>query len=75
MWKLKEPPQIILLLWSILKNKVPTGDNLSRRGLYGPYWCRFCKDNSKSLDHLFLFFPITIDIWISTLTHSHMPII
>lgn len=75
MWKLKAPPRTRLLLRSILKNKVPTSDNLARRGLYGPYWCCFCKNNSKSLDHLFLFCLVTIHLWTSTHTYSHLPVI
>src|SRR5690606_29063079 len=32
MWKLKGPPRTRLLIWSILKHKIPTGDNLIKRG-------------------------------------------
>lgn len=74
MWKLKAPPRTRLLMWSILKNKVSTGDNLSRRGLCGHYWCCLYKDNTEYLDHLFLFCPITIDLWTSILTHTLSPI-
>lgn len=28
LWKLKAPPRTQMLMWTILKNKIPTGDNL-----------------------------------------------
>lgn len=70
MWKLKAPlPRTRLLMWSILNNKVPTGDNLIKRGLYGPYWCCLCKDNTETVGHLFLSCPTTTDLWNSILSH------
>lgn len=68
MWKRKAPPRTRLLLWSILKNKVPISENLIKRGQHGPYWCCFFKNNSEYLDHLFLSCLVTIDLWTSTLT-------
>lgn len=37
MWKLKASPRTRLLMWSILKNKIPTRDNLIKRGQHGPF--------------------------------------
>lgn len=38
----------------VLKNIVPTGENLTNRALYGPSWCILCKAASESTVHLFL---------------------
>lgn len=75
MWMMKAPPYIRLLLWFILRKRVSTRENLIKRGQYGPFWCHFSKNNSEYLDHLFMFFSVTIILWTSTLTHLHPHII
>eukprot|EP00253_Pinus_taeda_P012292 PITA_12292 len=62
-WKLSTPPRSKLFFWCILRNKVPTGDNLQRRAHHGPTWCVLCKTASESTDHLFLHCSAGIDLW------------
>lgn len=65
----KAPPRSKVFMWSILKNKIPTGDNLIKRGMHKPFWCNLCKDNTESMDHLFLTCPITVDLWVYVLSN------
>lgn len=48
------PDKATLLLWKLWWNRIPTLDNLLRRGLILPNWCCLCMDNVESVDHSFL---------------------
>jgi len=62
-WKRKAPPRSRLFFWCALKGIVPTGDYLTRRSIYGPSWCIFCKDASESTEHIFLLCPTIHTLW------------
>lgn len=62
-WKLSTTPRSKLFFWFVLRNKVPTGDNLQRRVQQGPTWCVLCKAESESTDHLFLHCSIRVALW------------
>ena len=38
-------------------------DNLRKMKVWILDWCYICKCNGKSVDHLFLHFPIAKDLW------------
>lgn len=63
LWKLKAPPRSRLLLWCILRNKIPTGDNLMKRAFFGPHWCHFCKKDGESASHIFLNCQVIHHLW------------
>eukprot|EP00253_Pinus_taeda_P027841 PITA_27841 len=63
LWKLSSSPRSKLFFWCVLRNKVPTGDNLQRRAHHGPTWCALCKATSESLDHLFLLCRVALELW------------
>eukprot|EP00253_Pinus_taeda_P004659 PITA_04659 len=63
LWKLSSSPRSKLFFWCVLRNKVPTGDNLQRRAHHGPTWCALCKSASESTDHLFLLCRVALDLW------------
>lgn len=70
-WKLKVPPRMWLLMWKILRNKIPIRENLSKRSFHRPFWCYLCKSDNKIVDHLFLICPTVKDLWGNI--HSHLP--
>lgn len=63
LWKLKVPPRSRVLMWCILKNKIPTGDNLLKRAFNGPHWCYFCNNVGESTSHIFLHCLIVCSAW------------
>lgn len=52
-WKIKEPPRIIVFGWLVCKNRILTINNLARRGWQIVNRCILCKRNAKSVHHLF----------------------
>jgi len=52
-------------MWVILKNKIPTGDNLLKRAHHGPFWCHLCKCNNESAIHLFIDCKVAPNLWLS----------
>ena len=61
MWKIHSPPKTRLFLWCVLENKVPTWDNLQKRGFQGSGSCVLCK--AESVIHLFLTCPYCVQVW------------
>jgi hypothetical protein len=54
LWKVKSPTKTRLFMWNVLRNKVPTWDNLQKWSFVGPGWCTLCKTEEESSTHLFL---------------------
>lgn len=71
MWKLKVPPRSRLLMWTIMKNKIPIWEKLIKISLHGPFWCFLCMNNSDDIDHLFLTCLATKELWVTI--HSNFP--
>lgn len=51
------------LLWEFWWNKIPTLDNLCRRGLMLPNWCCLCKGGGELAGHTFLHCPWSTPFW------------
>jgi len=62
-WKLSASPRSKLFTWCVLRNRLPTGENLMRRSIHGPSRCVLCKSESESTEHLFMRCPITQQTW------------
>lgn len=62
-WKLNVPPRTRLFFWCVLSYKVPTGDQLSLHAFHDPSLCVLCKQVSESIDHLFLKYDFSKNIW------------
>eukprot|EP00253_Pinus_taeda_P024520 PITA_24520 len=62
-WKLKCPTKEKLFFWCILKRKVPTWDTLQARFKQGLGRCPLCKNDSETMDHLFIGCPIVKKVW------------
>jgi hypothetical protein len=58
-WKCPAPSKVSGLVWMVLHDKVPTRDNLVRRGIItengGQHGCVFCGNQSETVQHLFLY--------------------
>ncbi|TQD76419.1 hypothetical protein C1H46_038047 [Malus baccata] len=52
-WRPFIPPRYSILVWKILFNKLPTEDQLQRRGIPLAPICQLCHKNSESIDHIF----------------------
>lgn len=53
----------------MLRNKVPSGEQLLHRAYQGPTWCVLCKGASEFTEHLFLRCRAILDLW-SSLSNS-----
>lgn len=62
-WKLNGPAKAKILIWCLLKRKVPTWDSLQARYLAGPGRCPLCKSEEESIKHLFLSCEVSKKIW------------
>jgi hypothetical protein len=53
-WNSCIPPSHSFILWRIMHGKMPTDDNLRRRGCISVSICSFCLRKDESSEHLFL---------------------
>ncbi|CAN1315223.1 LINE-1 retrotransposable element ORF2 protein [Linum perenne] len=53
-WHPAAPPKIACFCWRVFFNKVPTIDNLQRKGLPHVNRCVLCYSNLETVEHLFL---------------------
>eukprot|EP00253_Pinus_taeda_P008825 PITA_08825 len=63
LWKLKCPQKSRILLWCMLRRKIPTWDILQTRFIIGPGRCPLCKANEESINHLFTECPVSLKLW------------
>lgn len=70
-WKLTASPRSKLFTWCAFRNKIPTGDYLMRRAIYGPTRCILCKADNETTEHLLLRCSTVQQVWknIKPLTH------
>jgi hypothetical protein len=64
-WKCGVPSKVSALAWQMLLDRVPTRENLCRRGVVGAVdsMCPFCSLEVESVCHLFLHCSYTAKIW------------
>lgn len=53
-WNSNIQTKAYFLLWKLWWNRIPTIDNLVRRGMVLFNWCCLCKEDAESSDHIFL---------------------
>eukprot|EP00253_Pinus_taeda_P023038 PITA_23038 len=47
-------PKVNFFFWTLIHNKIFTGDNLEKRNIAGPHRCALCRSNQETTQHLFL---------------------
>jgi len=53
LWSLNMAPSVIVCVWRLLLDKLPTRANLSRRGVQlGNTWCPLCQEGVETTQHL-----------------------
>ncbi|CAN1249570.1 hypothetical protein LINPERPRIM_LOCUS7185 [Linum perenne] len=57
------PTKVQFFCWLAWRNRIAIVDNLKRRGLALPNWCVLCKCKEKSINHLFLHYNFTSQVW------------
>ncbi|MCI08013.1 glycerol-3-phosphate dehydrogenase, partial [Trifolium medium] len=62
-WSSDIPPAKSLLVWRLMHEKVPTDENLTRRGCYIPSMCSLCNRHQETSFHLFFECPFAIKLW------------
>lgn len=63
LWHWRLPPKLKVFGWLVLKNRILTGKNLIKRGLFGPFVCSQCKSDEETVNHLFITCPFAQGIW------------
>ena len=63
LWNCRTLSKIEMFTWSLMHERVLTGEHLEKRGLVGPFQCPLCAEASKNINHLFLKCPYAISIW------------
>ena len=62
-WKNRTLPKIDVFMWTLIHQRLLTGENLEKRGIVGPFRCPLCAVNSESISHLFFNCTYTVSIW------------
>jgi hypothetical protein len=66
-WKSATPSKVSALAWQVFLNRIPTKENLCRRGILrtNETACVLCRDGGESVRHLFLHCDYAVVIWYS----------
>ena len=66
-WNAFAPSKVMALGWRIMRRRLPTLDNLARRGVIQDLRtngiCKFCRKEMETVDHLFFECNFSYDIW------------
>ena len=62
LWDCKTLPKIDMFIWTLLHEKVLTGENLEKHGFAGPFHCPLCAEAGENISHLFLIYPYAISV-------------
>ncbi|XP_019433069.1 PREDICTED: uncharacterized protein LOC109339965 [Lupinus angustifolius] len=62
-WSVSIPPSKSFTTWRLIKGKMPTDDNLQKRGCSLVYKCNLCKKSMESSQHIFQLCPFAASLW------------
>ncbi|KAH1239475.1 putative ribonuclease H protein [Glycine max] len=69
LWKVKVPSKVIVFAWRLLKDRLPTRDNLRRKHVeLQDFMCPFCRTIEESAGHLFFHCSKVFPIWCEMLS-------
>lgn len=71
-WDPTALPKINFFAWSLIHNKILTGDNLAKRSFAGPHWCALCRSHAETVQHLFIDCQFANAVWEHTLQELHI---
>jgi hypothetical protein len=62
-WDQLSIPKVNFFFWTLMHNKILTGDNLEKRNIAGPHRCALCNNNSETSQHLFMGCTFAKEVW------------
>eukprot|EP00253_Pinus_taeda_P004292 PITA_04292 len=71
-WDPAALPKVNFFAWTLIHNKILTGDNLNKRSFAGPHWCALCRCNAETSQHLFIDCQFAKDVWGFSLQDLHI---
>lgn len=63
LWKMNIPSKIKIFLWRACLDRLPTGDNLVKRGIEGVRHCCASGRDGENLQHIFWFCKAAARVW------------
>ena len=63
LWKNFIPYKRALHCWKLTHNRLPTDENLEKRGINTASRCRLCEADAESTDHIFIHCSFSNDLW------------
>ena len=65
-------PKVNFFSWLPGHKKIPTRENMAKRGLLGPHRCLLCCKYLETIDHLFLECNFSLQFWTLLLKYLHI---
>jgi hypothetical protein len=62
-WEPLAIPKVNFFFWTLVHNKILTGDNLEKRNIVGPHRCALCNNNAETTQHLFIDCNYAKEVW------------
>jgi hypothetical protein len=62
-WRSQAPPRVAFFVWTAVRDKILTLDNIGRRGMVVVNRCWLCKTEGESVDHLLLYCVAASALW------------
>ena len=66
-WNMPSVPKITFFIWTIMHQKILIGENLIKRGFFGPYRCCFCQQSDESTAHILVECIFAQKVWVVVL--------
>ena len=77
LWSTRTLPKIDLFIWTLLHERILTGENLIKKGFAGPFRCPLCAGAAENISHLFLQCSYATLVWDEVLNrwgcNFHLP--
>ena len=62
-WNMPNVPKINFFFWTTMHQKLLSGENLIKRGFFGPYRCCFCQQFDESTSHILVECDFAQKVW------------